>query len=146
MVTLLKAYCGTTTVFSKAAGSFYIPAMFEGSKSSASTSTLILFHFLKIVAFLVHVILPYNKCSPKHSHRKCVVLYKAHMRQFGWPFVSAGSKFLDSMKCGLTICFLKIPESSPKQNLNSLCSGNYLHIIYIVFTSIYIAFALYQVL
>ena len=36
----------------------------------------------------------------------------------------------------------KIPESPKKQTLNS-CKGNYLHIIYIVFTTIYIAFTLY---
>ena len=35
------------------------------------------------------------------------------------------------------------PESSKKQNLNLLFAGNYLHNIYIVFTSIYIAFTLY---
>ena len=32
-----------------------------------------------------------------------------------------------------------IPESSKKQNLNLLHAGNYLHIIYIVFTTIHIA-------
>ena len=41
-----------------------------------------------------------------------------------------------------------IPESSKKQkqNLNLPHMGNYLHNIYIVFTTIYITFALYQVL
>ena len=39
--------------------------------------------------------------------------------------------------------FLKIPESSKKQNLNLLGTGNYLHSFYIVFTIIYIAFTLY---
>ena len=37
----------------------------------------------------------------------------------------------------------KIPESSMKQNSNLLYTGNYLHSIYIVFTTIYIAFTLY---
>ena len=37
----------------------------------------------------------------------------------------------------------KIAENSKKQNLNLLCTGNYLHHIYIVFTIIYIAFTFY---
>ena len=36
--------------------------------------------------------------------------------------------------------FLKNPENPPKQNLNFLCTGNYSHTIYIVFTAIYISF------
>ena len=37
----------------------------------------------------------------------------------------------------------KIPESSKKQNLNLLHASNYLHSIYIVFTTTYLAFTLY---
>ena len=37
----------------------------------------------------------------------------------------------------------KIPESSKKKNLNLLHASNYLHSIYIVFTTTYIAFTLY---
>ena len=36
----------------------------------------------------------------------------------------------------------KIPEISQKQNLNLLCTGNYLHSIYIIFITIYTAFTL----
>ena len=44
--------------------------------------------------------------------------------------------------CGSKILRKKIPESSQKQNLNLLCAGNYLHSVYIVVTTNYIAFAL----
>ena len=37
----------------------------------------------------------------------------------------------------------KIQENSKKQNMNLLHIGNYLHSVYIVFTTIYIAFTLY---
>ena len=37
----------------------------------------------------------------------------------------------------------KIPECSKKHNLNFLHTDNYLHSIYIVFTTIYIAFTVY---
>ena len=37
----------------------------------------------------------------------------------------------------------KIPETSKKQNLNFSFTGNYLHSIYIVFTTTYIEFTLY---
>ena len=37
----------------------------------------------------------------------------------------------------------KTPESYKKQNLNLLCADNFLHSIYIVFTTIYITFTLY---
>lgn len=37
----------------------------------------------------------------------------------------------------------KIPGSSKDENLNLLCVGNYLPFIYIVFTSVYIAFTLH---
>ena len=40
----------------------------------------------------------------------------------------------------------KISGSSKKQNFNLPHAGNYLHSIYIVFTTIYIAFTLYYVL
>ena len=36
-----------------------------------------------------------------------------------------------------------IPESSKKQNFNLLYTGNYLYNIYIIFTTIQIAFTLY---
>ena len=41
---------------------------------------------------------------------------------------------------------LKNPESSKKQDLNLPHTSNYLHSIYIIFTTIYIAFTLFQVL
>ena len=37
----------------------------------------------------------------------------------------------------------KITENSKKQNLSLLHAGNYLHGIYIVFSTIYITFTLY---
>ena len=57
------------------------------------------------------------------------------------PSMPAGSTSADSTNHGSKI-FKKFPESSKKQNLNLLHDGNYLHSIYIVFTIIYIAFAL----
>ena len=39
--------------------------------------------------------------------------------------------------------FFKNPESSKKPNLNLPHASNYLHSIYIVFTTIYISFTLY---
>ena len=46
--------------------------------------------------------------------------------------ISVGSAFVDSINCGPKIFRKKIPESSKKQNLNLLCTCNYLHSIYIV--------------
>ena len=61
---------------------------------------------------------------------------------YSQPSLSVGSACTDSTSKGLKL-FLKIPESPQKQNLNLLHAGNYLHLIYIVFTTIYIAFILY---
>ena len=52
------------------------------------------------------------------------------------PFMSSSSS--DSINHGSKIFRKKITESSRKQNLTLLYSGNYLHSIYIVFTMIYI--------
>ena len=52
--------------------------------------------------------------------------------------VSVGSASVDSSNHRSKIFGKKVPESSKKQNLNLLCTGDYLHSIYIVFTATYI--------
>ena len=47
---------------------------------------------------------------------------------------------MDSTHCRREIIGKKIPGSSKEENFNLLCVGNHLPFIYIVFTSVYIAF------
>lgn len=56
------------------------------------------------------------------------------------PSYLQGSESTDSTNRGLKILKNKSPESSQKLNLNLLHSGNYLHSIYIIFTTMYKVF------
>lgn len=60
------------------------------------------------------------------------------------PLVSMESLSLDSTNHKLKIPEKKIPESSKKQTLTLPRAGNYLHNIYIIFTTIYLVFTLYS--
>ena len=52
--------------------------------------------------------------------------------------ISVGSTSVDSSNHGSKIFGEKVLESSEKQNLNLLCTGDYFHSIYTVFTTTYI--------
>lgn len=63
------------------------------------------------------------------------VMWMGHV--YSWSSISAGSAPTDSTNHQIeNIWGKKIPKSSKKQNLNLLCSTNYLHNIHVVFTTI----------
>lgn len=80
-----------------------------------------------VLLFLYH----HNSDLDKWSLIKC-----------SWPSISLVSVSEDLMNHGSKIFEKKFPESSKKQNLNLANAGNYIHSIYIVFTTTYMAFTL----
>ena len=70
------------------------------------------------------------------------ILIYVQIYAYSWLSLSTSSTIMGPINCGSKY-FLKIPESSKKQNLQLQYTGKYLHNIYIVFTNTYIAFTLY---
>ena len=60
--------------------------------------------------------------------------------EYSGPSVSAGSTSVYSTNCGSK---KKNSRKFQKTKLNLLCTRNYLHSIYSIFTTIYVAFILY---
>ena len=70
-------------------------------------------------------------------HHSSIFYFNLYICIYSQSFVPAGSASMDSANHKLKTLRKKIPESFQKQNLN-LSFQNYLHSIYIVFTTIYI--------
>lgn len=71
-----------------------------------------------------------------------LVMMVEHLGEFSWPSISAGSASMVSTNRRSEYSRKNIPESSKKRNLN-LLHWHYLHSIYIVVVTIYIAFTVY---
>ena len=63
---------------------------------------------------------------------------------YSWPSVPVGSSFVNSINHVSKIFRKKIPERFQKPNLNLSHTISYLYTIYIVFTTSYIAFTLFN--
>ena len=61
----------------------------------------------------------------------CVLCLLCPVPKYSWPSITEGSGYSDSTNCRWKIFGEKNRESSKKQNLNLLCTGNYLHRLYI---------------
>lgn len=79
--------------------------------------------------------------SPHLKNKFVNLNYVANQCTMGPPLYT-GSSSMDLNHCASKI-LKKNPETFKKQSLNLRCTGKYLHYICIVFTTIYVGFALY---